>query len=543
MAGRCEGDCAAGLLRCDSRCVDPRNNPEHCGGCGQACGAGEACVEGDEGTSSCQCAPSVSWPCLETATAAAGVGARLDVADVVTLTTGDGDELVVVAGIFGRAPVDFGGQVRTPVGDDDIFIAAYDPGLGLAWLYTIGASGRSQQVHDLEVAPDGTVYCAAAIRADGSQSISPGDLPVSGLRGAFQGALIQIDPRLGASMRVPRVALVQGTSGNQYLDAVVVSGGEVLVAGHQNGDTSFLDGCITSVGRNAFVATLDPQTEALSCHGLVSAGNPNNQSLADPGDLDLEVDATGALHLIGSATEGEIRPVDGGPPISLQLDATSTTTTGFDVVYRPMGNGYVLDHALILGDAPGNRAARWLRGARADDGTLGLAGWFAGSARLVVRRDGPPDVVCAANLITGTSRQAVVVGLAAGSDCPTWAWSSGGTGNDSAHVIDPIPGGFLILGEYNLRISAGSFEAERPDEGQGYFLLSLASSGTARWLLGDLEGGGVPSISRRGGVAALVGSDDVELFWAGRQSSPGPGLPAWTEGTGQSLLGRLRLGL
>ncbi len=543
MEGLCEGDCAAGLLRCDGRCVDPRNNAEHCGGCGQACGAGEACVE-REGAAACECAPSPTWPCPETAISAAGQGGRIDVNDVVTLTTSDGDDLVVVAGVFGGAPVDFGGQTGTPVGDDDLFIAAYHPTLSLAWLYTIGANARSQQAHDLEVAADGTLYFAAAIRADANQNVSPGDLPAVAWRNAYQGALLEIDPRVGATTRVPRLALVQGTTGNQYLDAVVVTGGDVVVAGHQNGDTTFLTGCTTTVGRNSFVATIDPQTGTLDCHGLLSAGNPNNTNRADPNDLDLEVDATGAMHLIGSATEAEIRPADGvGPPISLQLDDGSTVTTGFDVVYRPSGNGYLLDHALILGDEPGNRAARLLRGARAEGGSLALAGWFSGTAEVVLRQEGQADVVCAANLITGTSRQAVVLGLAPGASCPTWAWSSGGTGNDSAHVVEPIPNGFLVLGEYDLRISAGSLEAERPDQGQGYFLLAFTESGGARWLLGDLEGGGVPSTSRRGGVAALLGSEDVELFWAGVQGAPGPTLPAWSEGTGQAFVGRFRLGL
>lgn len=472
-----------------------------------------------------------------------GQGARVDVADIVALTTSDGDELVVVAGVFGGAPVDFGGQMATPVGDDDLFIAAYEPTLKLAWLYTIGASARSQQAHDLEVAADGTLYFATAIRADASQSVSPGDLPAVPWRNAYQGALIELDPRVDATSRVAGIALVQGSSGNQYLDAVVVTGGEVLVAGHQNGDTSFLAGCTATVSRNAFVATIDPQTGSLDCHGLLSAGNPNNTNRTDPADLDLEVDATGALHVLGSATEAEIRPADGvGPPISLQLDGGSTVTTGFDVVYRPSGNTYLLDRALILGDEPGNRAARLLRGARAEGGSLALAGWFSGTAEVVLRREGQADVVCAANLITGTSRQAVVLGFAPGATCPTWAWSSGGTGNDSAHVVEPIPNGFLVLGEYDLRISAGSLEAERPDVGQGYFLLSFTESGTARWLLGDLEGGGLPSPSRRGGVAALVGGE-VELFWGGPQGGPGPTLPVWSDGVGQAFLGRFRLGL
>jgi len=40
------GECAAPLLACGDACVDPQNDPEHCGGCDQPCDAGLACIGG-----------------------------------------------------------------------------------------------------------------------------------------------------------------------------------------------------------------------------------------------------------------------------------------------------------------------------------------------------------------------------------------------------------------------------------------------------------------------------------------------------------------
>src|SRR5262245_37148181 len=42
----CGGDGAAPGIVCAGRCVDPLNDPAHCGGCGRACMPGEACVGG-----------------------------------------------------------------------------------------------------------------------------------------------------------------------------------------------------------------------------------------------------------------------------------------------------------------------------------------------------------------------------------------------------------------------------------------------------------------------------------------------------------------
>ncbi len=41
------GDCASGYLLCDGRCIDPDTDPRHCGSCGNACGSGVACIQGE----------------------------------------------------------------------------------------------------------------------------------------------------------------------------------------------------------------------------------------------------------------------------------------------------------------------------------------------------------------------------------------------------------------------------------------------------------------------------------------------------------------
>jgi hypothetical protein len=51
-AGCEQGECVpSGLTECGSACVDTAGDPAHCGGCGTACAAGEACAGGD-----CVCA-------------------------------------------------------------------------------------------------------------------------------------------------------------------------------------------------------------------------------------------------------------------------------------------------------------------------------------------------------------------------------------------------------------------------------------------------------------------------------------------------------
>ena len=44
-------ECAAGMVQCGEACVTPSSNPDHCGGCGQACAVGDVCDEGMCGSS------------------------------------------------------------------------------------------------------------------------------------------------------------------------------------------------------------------------------------------------------------------------------------------------------------------------------------------------------------------------------------------------------------------------------------------------------------------------------------------------------------
>ncbi len=40
------GTCGDGEIACDGACVDPERDPLHCGGCGEVCPAGESCAGG-----------------------------------------------------------------------------------------------------------------------------------------------------------------------------------------------------------------------------------------------------------------------------------------------------------------------------------------------------------------------------------------------------------------------------------------------------------------------------------------------------------------
>src|SRR5690606_34574007 len=46
-------ECAGGAERCGNACVDVTSDPANCGACGNACGAGEACVDGACGGVGC----------------------------------------------------------------------------------------------------------------------------------------------------------------------------------------------------------------------------------------------------------------------------------------------------------------------------------------------------------------------------------------------------------------------------------------------------------------------------------------------------------
>jgi len=45
--GSCAGGCDAALTDCTDSCVDTATNIEHCGGCGNACGENEMCIQGN----------------------------------------------------------------------------------------------------------------------------------------------------------------------------------------------------------------------------------------------------------------------------------------------------------------------------------------------------------------------------------------------------------------------------------------------------------------------------------------------------------------
>ena len=45
-AGVCLSACQEGLLECGGRCVDPLNDPSHCGGCNNPCGFNQVCASG-----------------------------------------------------------------------------------------------------------------------------------------------------------------------------------------------------------------------------------------------------------------------------------------------------------------------------------------------------------------------------------------------------------------------------------------------------------------------------------------------------------------
>ncbi|MDX6587509.1 MAG: large repetitive protein [Solirubrobacterales bacterium] len=68
--GKCK--CKSGLTKCDKKCVDLFTSADHCGACGEACEAGETCLEGE--CSECTTAEECPAPGEECFVAACNAG-------------------------------------------------------------------------------------------------------------------------------------------------------------------------------------------------------------------------------------------------------------------------------------------------------------------------------------------------------------------------------------------------------------------------------------------------------------------------------------
>lgn len=75
-AGGSGAGCPEGQSACGGGCVDPRYDPQHCGGCAQACAPGLACLDGAcVGGGATVCTPGAQEICFSGPAAALGVGA------------------------------------------------------------------------------------------------------------------------------------------------------------------------------------------------------------------------------------------------------------------------------------------------------------------------------------------------------------------------------------------------------------------------------------------------------------------------------------
>lgn len=75
-AGGSGAGCPEGLSACGGGCVDPRYDPQHCGGCDQACAPGLACLDGAcVGGGATVCTPGAQEVCFSGPAAALGMGA------------------------------------------------------------------------------------------------------------------------------------------------------------------------------------------------------------------------------------------------------------------------------------------------------------------------------------------------------------------------------------------------------------------------------------------------------------------------------------
>jgi hypothetical protein len=160
---------------------------------------------------------------------------------------------VVVTGVFDGS-IDFGGGPLTSAGDNDVFVAKFDPQLNHLWSKSFG-DPDVQVVSRVAIDAEGNVVLAGYFRG----SIDFGGGPLASA-GGFDAFVVKLDPQLG-HLESKRF----GDAGDQVADGLAIDGaGNVVLAGGFTGSIDFGGGPLTSAGSyDLFVAKLDPQLEPL----------------------------------------------------------------------------------------------------------------------------------------------------------------------------------------------------------------------------------------------------------------------------------------
>ena len=156
--------CGEGWTICDALCVDMESDLEHCGHCNEACAPEHAtglCSGGDCQIQECDdryydCDGEVDNGCESIFPCESWVlGFGLEEVDEANAVATDDDGTIYVVGDY-RGGVDFGEGALPARGENEIFVASFEPTGALRWAKGFGGTG-ADRADDLAVDGDGHV--------------------------------------------------------------------------------------------------------------------------------------------------------------------------------------------------------------------------------------------------------------------------------------------------------------------------------------------------------------------------------------------------
>jgi hypothetical protein len=270
------------------------------------------------------------------------------------------------------------------------------------------------------------------------------------------GSRTEPGPASGASM--PRL-LATGTRWSTVIGgdaltegaAIAVHDHDTIVAGSFHGslghDNLGRDGqALRSAGQSdVFLARLDPRGKPRWTLRMGGPDMDRASSLATrPDRIALSLQITPPAEIDGHIVQGS-----GQPDAAL----VALTPDGRVAWIQPI---------------PGSRYARITGIALAEDGSITIAGWFAGTVRVGERS------------LTSAGATDVLLARFAADGTPQWALRLGGPGADTAHGVAGSPGQLVLIGHLDGHVDLGATFVEAP----GAAVIALDTAGNLQWLRG-----------------------------------------------------------
>lgn len=258
------------------------------------------------------------------------------VAELATDTAGN----LLVTGEY-EGDIEFGGEVLSSRGGNDIFVAKLDPQGGHVWSQSFGDDARYQYPYGLAAGPDDEVLVAG--KFEGSLTFGTEELESEGGADIFV-AKLNADGTAAWGRRFGDQANYQ-----QAQDVAVDADGNVIIVGDYQGSVTFGDDTYTTLGSSdIFIAKLSPEGTPLWSKSFGSANKDlaNAVSIGPDNSIVVAGNYTGALDF-GAG----LLPHGGGSDVFLAkfaADGTPAWSHGFgDDGTRQIG-------AAVATDSQGN---------------------------------------------------------------------------------------------------------------------------------------------------------------------------------------------